>query len=236
MKEKFRILDWDSSFFEFKVGQVDNDQSLTPDFLKHLDNNQLQLCYYLSNKKLSKDSLVNDYYKIERILTRIPIVKRIGNWTEIHEKITSYRARTPTAELYDLARLSGSLGRFAQDPNIPEYKYHDLFNNWIENSVKRKIADEVLVYKEKGKIIGFVTLKWDGENGYGPLLAVNREFEGKGVAFALMRAIETKLLENNCKYFISGTQKDNRKALTIFKRFGFELQSAEYVYHLWRKK
>ena len=113
--------------------------------------------------------------------------------------------------------------------------YRRLFENWIRNSVKKNIADEVLVYKVANEIVGFATIKFEGNIGNAPLLAVRREYEGKGFSFALMRAIETRLIENNCKYVLSGTQKINTKALAAFKRYGAVPQAAEYIYHLWRK-
>ena len=131
--------------------------------------------------------------------------------------------------------LAGENGRFGNDPSIPKEIYRELFKCWIRNSVKKVIADEVLVYKVDEEIVGFATIKVEGDKGYAPLLAVKREYEGKGVSFALMRAIETRLIENNCKYVLSGTQEINKKALATFKRYGLKPQPAEFIYHLWRK-
>jgi ribosomal protein S18 acetylase RimI-like enzyme len=98
------------------------------------------------------------------------------------------------------------------------------------------LATDVLVYRVNGKIIGFITIKVDGKKGSAPLLAVNIDYEGIGVSFALMRAAETVLVKHGCTSVLGGTQDLNQKTLKITERYGFKFQKIEYVYHLWNKK
>ena len=237
MTRKFELLEWDSNFFGFKVAKIGKDFLIERpyDLLWSLYKENVELVYYTSTIPASEELLTNDWYSIQLVSERVPILKEMTNKTEIHEKISSFQGSEPTEDLVTLALLAGRKGRFGNDPNISEETYKALFKEWITNSVKRIVADDVLVYRSGNRIVGFATIKVEGSTGYAPLLAVSREFEGTGVSFALMRAIETRLIENNCKYVMSGTQAINRKALATFQRYGLEPQPPEFVYHLWKK-
>ncbi|WP_157718001.1 GNAT family N-acetyltransferase [Gramella sp. MAR_2010_147] len=201
--------------------------------LRQLNEQDIELIVFNSSKP-DFEKLENRYYEIVKVYNRVPIIKEVKSKTINHPKIFSYKDEIPSPELIDLAKLAGKEGRFGRDHRISQETYDKIFEEWITNSVKRIVADEVLVYKVDEKVVGFGTLKIEGDNGFGPLFAVNRDYEGKGVSFALMRAIENKLIEKKCKYLVSGTQEINKKALGAFRRFGFELQTPEFVYHLWK--
>lgn len=237
MSENFQIQEWDTNFFGFSVAKTVMDylSSNPMDKLKLLHDSEITLIVFNSSKP-DFEKVFNKYYKIVKVYTRIPIIKEVKKITTNHPNISSFEGELPTPELFALAKLAGKEGRFGRDSNISKTQYDKIFEEWIINSVNRTVADEVLVFKHNGKVVGFGSIKIEGENGFAPLFAVDRKYEGKGVSFALMRAIENKLIEEKCKYLVSGTQEINKKALSSFKRFGFELQTPEYVYHLWRKK
>lgn len=236
MDKGFQIQEWDTNFFGFRVIKIKEDflNENPVKKLKDLYHKNVKLAYYSSGNS-DFERLKNNFYDVTLVYTRIPIIKEVKTLTKVHPNISSYECSSPSKEIISLARLAGKEGRFGRDSRISDEIYNEIFKQWITNSTNRTIADDVLVYKVEGKVVGFGTIKIDGENGYAPLFAVNRKFEGKGVSFALMRAIENSLIENNCKYLVSGTQKINSKALTSFKRFGFEFQAHENVYHLWKK-
>ena len=232
----FEILKWDSEFFDLKVIKVVNDYLAGDPMLKLklLYEENADLIYYTA-KDEELFGFDNPYYDISLVSTRVPLIKKINTVTEIHPNISLYDKLPPDEKLISLAQLAGRQGRFGMDPRISENIFNKIFENWIINSINKKMADEVIVYKDNEIIVGFATIKIDGDKGYGPLLAVDRAFEGKGVSFALMRAVETRLIEHGCEYLLSGTQEKNKKALAAFSRFGIESKTPEYVYHLWRK-
>ncbi len=232
----FTILKWDSEFFDLKVVKVDNnDLAVDPIMkLKFLYEENADLIYYTA-KDEDLVKFENQYYDISLVSTRVPIIKKITSLTEIHPNISLYDKLSPDENLISLAQLAGRQGRFGMDTRISTNIYNKIFESWITNSIKKIMADEVIVYKNNDTIVGFATIKIDGNKGYAPLMAVNRSFEGKGVSFAIMRAVESRLIKYGCEYLLSGTQEVNKKALAAFRRFGLELQTPEYVFHLWRK-
>lgn len=236
MDKGFQIQDWDTNFFGFKVVKVLDDFLAveTELKLKSFYEDVVELIYYTAENPNFKN-FNNSFYDINLVSTRVPIIKKITNVTKIHPKISLYNELPPDKNLIALACLGGKQSRFGMDQRISEKVFNDIFKNWITNSIKKVIADEVLVYKEDDVIVGFATIKAEGDKGYAPIIAVDRSFHGKGVSVALSRAIEIRLMEYGCDCVIGATQEINKKALASFEKFGYELQTSEYVYHLWKK-
>jgi dTDP-4-amino-4,6-dideoxy-D-galactose acyltransferase len=237
MQQVFDFMEWDSEFFGFKVAKIPNNSIANNPciILEDLYRNNINLCYYSSNTQLNDPIYKNKFYDIKLVVKRVPIVKHISKVTPFHDNITFYNKSFPDEDLIRLAQSAGKQGRFGNDSNIPKSKYEELFKNWIINSVNGQMASDILVYKVDGKIVGFTSLKIDKGIGYAPLFAVDREFEGKGVSFALMRAAETTFIKKGVKKVLSGTQEINKKAVKVYERYGFKILEPEYVYHLWKK-
>lgn len=237
MKECYEILEWDSDYFGFKVAKINKGilSKELEDCFGQLKENNVKLAYYFSNLPLTSSVIENKFYEVSLVHKRIPLIKTLSKSTVIHEKISLYNKSYPEDELIELAQLAGSYSRFGVDVHIPKDQFNKLFEIWIINSVKKEMASDVLVYREKDKIIGFATIKMEDGIAHTPLFAVARPFEGKGVSFALMRAIETILLERGCTKVLGGTQEINIKALKVYERYGLVVQKPEYVYHFWRR-
>jgi len=238
MSKNYKIVSWDTTFFGFKVARLEAniiERQTGSDQLKFMYTDDIQLAYYVGKSPIDDNILSNDFFDIHLVITRVPIVKDLSAIDYNHDKIYSYSESYPDDELIKLSQLAGAQGRFGKDPNISKDDCNDIFKNWIINSVNRKMASDVLVYKEDGKIVGFSTLQIENGVGYAPLFAVAREYEGKGISFALMKAAESVMFAKGVTKVLSGTQNLNKKALAIYKRYGFEIQEPEYVYHFWRK-
>ena len=238
MNEMYEIVSWDTNFFGFQVARVKANiitKKAGVSQLSELYNDDIKLAYYVGKMPLDENLLKNDYFDIHRVITRVPIMKNLVEIKYDHDKIFSYSKDYPDEDLIKLAQLAGAQGRFGKDPNISEQQCNDIFKNWIINSVNRKMASDVLVYKEDGRVIGFSTLQVGNGVGYAPLFAVAREFEGRGISFALMKAAESVMFSKGVTKVLSGTQNLNLKALAIYRRYGFEIREPEYVYHFWRK-
>lgn len=236
MSEYYKILNWDTQFFDFKVVEIKKDVLSNYKVTQVLDDlaaSQVKLGYYTSSILL-KD-LKSDLYDINYIVKRIPLEKKITNHAPFHENIELYNEDYVDEALMKLAQLAGRQGRFGNDINISDTLCDEIFKNWIINSVNKKMASHILVYKVASKIVGFATIDIRDGKGYTPLFAVDRKFEGTGVSFALMRAVETILFEEGCPIAVGGTQELNQKALKIYQRYGLIPLDSEYVYHIWKK-
>ena len=235
MNDKIIDLSWDSEFFGFPVSKIEN-VTLSKTFLKsvHLIC-KAKLIYYYNDEALDEKLFDNSFYEVKLVDIKVPLKKVLDKETNIHPNISFYQETEAGKELIELAQIAGVHTRFNIDGNIPKVKYRDLFTEWIERSVKKEIADFILVYKINNKIVGFAIIDIRQNSPYISLFAVHPDYEGKGISFALMRAIENKLRDLGYKEVFGATQQVNRKALVVYERYGLKRLPSQYVYHLWKR-
>lgn len=238
MEKNYEILDWDSDFFGFTVAKIKNDFLIAGDggeLFECLKSKEVKLAYYNTKSPLDEFFFDNKNYEIKLVHKRILLEKNLTKVTKLHENITFYDKEYPDDNMIKLAQRAGVHGRFGTDSNISSEKYNELFKEWMTNSVLKRMASDVLVYTEDNEIVGLATVKLESDFAYMPLFAVKREFEGRGISFALMRAVESVALERGYSKVLGGTQDLNLKALKVYERYGIQVIGDEYIYHLWRK-
>lgn len=231
-------LEWDSEFFSFDVGRIHGKLKAKENgknFIEIVKSNNARLIYYSSELKL-EFSIINKIIGSIKLvdlkttfLKILPDCKRI-----IQPLIFSYNKDYPEEKLIDLAIQSGEYSRFKVDKNIPDKKFKELYKLWIVNSVNRKFANEVLVYRVSNKIAGFVTLiEEDGVGSIG-IIAVDKDQRGKGIGKILMNSAEYWFWNNNIRTIKVITQGENLPACMLYEKFGYHKIKQEYFYHIWK--
>lgn len=230
----YEILDWDSNFFGLKVARITPHISLEvyKKLLSHLYKDGFELVYFNSHFGLPE----SEFYKIIKIDEVVELSKKLKVRKKFHPKVKLFDKPNATLEMQDLVKRIARRSRFYFDDNIPKSKVYELYNIWLDKSVKLISADSVIVYEDDNKVKGFATIKIM-KNGIGviPLMGVDAKSEGKGISFMLMEAIESYLLEENCTILKSSTQAKNLKALKVYERFGIKCEKNFSINHLWRK-
>ncbi|WP_051935900.1 GNAT family N-acetyltransferase [Salegentibacter sp. Hel_I_6] len=230
----FEVLDWDSDFFGVKVAKIDPKLKIENynKLIQNLDKENIELAYFNSDFVLPS----SDLYEVIKLDNKIALSKKLGTRKDFHPGIRFYTNSTPTPEMFQLSKRIARRSKFYDDANISKKKVYELYELWLDKSVKGILADAVIVYEENGVILGLVSIKINEKNeGIIPLLGVDAKHEGKSISFYLMAAVETYLLENNCEVLISSTQAQNLKALKVYERFGVHCEKGLYINHLWRK-
>ena len=231
---KIEYLSWDSDFFNKKIGRIltENTDNLTQ-ILEDAKSANYQLVYVFGNK---------DFFVAEEILTqfsgklidrKVSFEKNIENAQERPVFISEYTSNELTAELEELAYISGEYSRFKLDKKFETNDFYRMYKIWIENSVKRKIADNVFVAKENDTIKGMVTLKVGKEKGQIGLIAVSPDTQGKGYGKALISACENELLSKEVYKLEVPTQIDNQQACLFYEKCGFQVKDITNIYHFW---
>lgn len=154
-------------------------------------------------------------------------------------KIRPYQSGASVEKLKELAVTSGAYSRFNVDQQIPRAGYHAMFHAWMDNSLSRKVADEVFVAidGESGQEVGFVTVKCKHRNVNIGLLAVQESYRRAGLATALLSraalwAVEQLGSASDATMDVV-TQGANEAACKCYEHFGFSVQSRQAVYHVW---
>ena len=126
--------------------------------------------------------------------------------------------------------------RFMKDKRFGSDKASALNYKWAVNCCRGR-SDEVLVSDVENKVAGFITCNIESiENmQYGDiqLLAVDKDFRGRGLAKDLVSAAKNWFKENNCKFVDVSTQSDNLPALDIYKKSNFVDAYSQITLHKW---
>lgn len=230
---KYIHLEWDSIFFGFKVAKVYLEKNIEEviDTLNELYNDDYKLIYIYSNFLIEDNSIL---LKMNGSLVdkKVTLITEINDNKSFQENIDIKDVSIKSDDIVKLAIESGNYSRFKIDKNFQAGKFEKMYTQWIENSVSRKIADHVLVFKQNK---GLLTLKHNkGESIIG-LLAVNQNSRGERIGTKLIMQSKKICMEHNHNRLKVTTQLDNEIAMKFYANNGFEIEKVEYIYHFWQK-
>ncbi len=238
MNTKYDILSWDSDFFGYKVGQIDDlefDENKLDEILCLLNREQVRLVYYSSKVELKGAEIISNHYTGKFVGKKITYIKKPQRNLLSSDLIFSYKANYPEDKLIKLAIESGVYSRFNIDDQVGTQKFEDLYKLWIVNSVNKEIAREVLVCRHNNDIVGFVTLEEKNLRANIGIIAVDSDYRGKGIGKSLMYAAEKWTKDHFLNDIQVVTQYENRSACRLYERCGYIADKIEYFYHFWKK-
>jgi dTDP-4-amino-4,6-dideoxy-D-galactose acyltransferase len=224
-------LEWDTNFFGIKVGEVCVTDSVDFNLLKNFD-----LIYIKSEVKLTaipKEANVSfEEQRVEFIKDLIQENEIIDSNIFSLEQLSSVNIE----ELYDLAFESGKHSRFKLDKKL-NHRFHDLYRSWIDQTVNHNFDTNMFIYVIKNQIVGFITFKIDKVTQAGKvgLIAVNSNFQGKGIGKKLIFATENFCKTISIKSLTIPTQLDNEPACLFYKKIGYNICNILNVKHVWIK-
>jgi len=230
------ILEWDSTFFGFKIGRIVLDKELdVQNSLFELEKKESVLTYVFSREPVEKSMLRR--YNGELADTKVWFTKTIldvdANFSD--KSIVEDAKYLDKEKIYKLAYLSGNYSRFKLDSNIPRKKFEQMYKLWVDNSLSGNLASKVFVYLLSNEIVGFVTLAVKDGFGEIGLIAVAAEAQGKSIGSKLIHRVEVFLKQNGIEELRVPTQKENRQAMQFYKKNNFLVLEEILIYHFWNK-
>ncbi len=233
-----RQKEWDSEFFCLNVAEAilsDFSESNLIKFVETLKKGKYSLVYIYPQDIKSYELLINN--KIPLVDKKVSFQKnvKISSITLVKE-IQSYRLNKEYPKLLELAYASGEYSRFKLDTNFEISAFENLYKTWLDNSINKKIADDVLVWcSEKNEMLGFITYKIKNSILKIGLLAVDKNARGYGVGKALMQHIEYIAYNNKLSIIEVDTQENNQIACAFYKNIGYKVHKTQSIFHLWLK-
>lgn len=234
-------LEWDSSFFEFNVGNIKGTikEPADLDILERIiREHNFALCYYATAEELPESLCVANGLEINLVDYKVTYLKEITGPYQKNPFILP--ARNLSSEqrntLRKLAIQSGAYSRFKKDKKIEKEKFEKMYALWMTNSLNGKIADEVLVYMVEGIIAGFFTVGLRNSRAEITIMAVEEQFRGRGIAKAMMMCAESYFFEKGEKTIQIITQLENRPACMLYEKQGYKIEKVMNVYHIWAKR
>ena len=234
----YHQLDWDSQFFGYKIAAI-RAQNLEFIALKNTvgelaeQGYKLAYCFARPDDEISNSSMLSaSGLLVDEKITFFTRINEEDNFT-ISPFIKSYYQDYASEKLKSLALQSGVYSRFKTDPNFHNAEYEKLYLTWIEKSVKKEIADEVLVYCEDEDEKGLITLEFKANSGSIGLLAVDEKERGKSIGKKLVHSAMLYFREKKVNIVEVVTQGKNTGACGFYKSMGFDVKSVVNIYHLW---
>jgi dTDP-4-amino-4,6-dideoxy-D-galactose acyltransferase len=227
-------LDWDSTFFNKNVGEleIDNAQKFISE-IKVADYQKYDLLYVkmVEDKSLELHGFIQTYSETKLVFSKkIALVKDREN----DEIYSIFDVNFNVSEIYQLAYESGKQSRFSLDPKIKQIEFKYLYNLWVDNSINGKFADGILVYKDQNSILGFVTYKTNQDVATIGLIAVNPKYQGRGIGRKLIQSLENKLAIIGVATVKIPTQLQNEMACGFYTKMGYQLIDSTILKHFWK--
>ncbi len=133
-------------------------------------------------------------------------------------------------DIPELKEISKSLfieSRFYNDPFFSKEEADNLYQAWIENSVKGKVADLVLFIPD----MGFVTCrKSEGSVGQIVLIGIRRGFRNQGAGAMLVVEAVKFFRKEGIRSVTVRTQLKNISAMNFYLKRGFYIKGSDLVY------
>lgn len=133
------------------------------------------------------------------------------------------------SDLAQLKKITSNLysnTRITNDPRTRDFT-NKYYMKWVENSVKGEAADSVLVWNEKGEILGYVSLQKKGQI---PLIGVAESARGKGIAKELLNASLAQFKKWSVKNVNIDTQINNIPAIRAYQSAGFKIVDSHFTF------
>lgn len=237
--QEYQLLSWDSDVFGFPIAKIIPERMAQDQLLHHLADlkqQQVKLVYWASDSldpisqsaALAAGGIIADYkttYQID--------LENLNNRPVIDAEIESYSQAAPNDDLFELAYESGLYSRFKVDPRISDEQFKKVYRLWMINSVRKQIAQEVLVIKRDNKIVGMVTLGEKNQSGDIGLLAVNPNYRGQQIGSKLVYAAQAWCVNKGYKQGQVVTQQLNLPAAALYEKCGYSVEKVENFFHFW---
>ncbi len=233
-----KYLDWDSKFFNKKIGKFNldfDDISYVEFQFEKAIVDRYKLIYVFTNPSFFFPPAFLSRYKGILVDTKVKYRQKLlmNTNSKSLSNIHTFQVGDDLETLYNLAYLSGNFSRFKKDIYFSDHEFKNLYRTWIDNSIKGVLADKIFLYKKNDNILGMVTVKILQEIGTIGLMATDNESRGKGIGTALLNQARI-YLSTNCNYNLEvTTQKANKLACRFYEANGMEVKQKTNVYHFW---
>lgn len=218
-----RRLNWDSEFFDLEIAEI-----LDENNINYSECYKYDLIYYKSEKNFDITGFNLNYSE-----NKVVFEKNNINPSHNKTKVISYQNDSLNT-LYELAFESGKYSRFLKDDLFGIENFKKLYREWIDNSINKKFADDILIYKIDDEILGFVTYKIFNNYAQIGLIAVDNRHQGKGIGKELIDGLELKLYQNKIYTLKIPTQLENCNACNFYNKMGYKIIENTPIKHYWK--
>ena len=218
---------WDSTFFGYKIGKVEINSILNvKDLINTIKNSPFDMVQVFSNQNLES------VFKQNPIDLKLTYSKKVATGTTNNHCIKSVN-KDLDGTLVKLAKEAGIHSRYKTDKNL-QLKFEEMYETWMNKSLKRELAIEVFAYQDKNRINGMVTINKKLKKAEIGLIAVDNKAQSKGIGTQLLQSVENWALKQNLENICVATQEENYNACQFYEKNNYIIYDKTYIYHVWK--
>ena len=219
-------LEWDSLFFNKEIYTFDEIEDLKS--LNKLKN-------YIIQKKIdNKDRLSEVEIKKKKFkyVSGHTVLELSNIYIYIYIRKNSFIKTGNIEDLNQIKEIIKGLYPYSRFYKISSEKVDSFYYEWVKKAILGKFDDICFVYKEFGKIKGFITLKVKDKELHIGLIGVDKNETSKGIGKELLvKAVEFGK-SHNCEKIIVATQIENKGAINFYKKNGYKIiQEEKWFYY-----
>ena len=237
---EFQLLKWDSELFGFKVANILISTPTLEEFeriFENLKKQQIRLAYWQTSPKFKFQDEIAKKCSGLLVDLKTTFSKELSDrkeiTTEIDDSIVLFSDTIVNKQMIELSLQCGEYSRFRVDPNVPYPIFDKLYTLWIEKSVSKELADDILIYKKENTIAGLATVYTNESIGHIGLIGVDKHYRGMGIGNKLIAAAINYFNKAECNSIEVVTQGKNIAACALYEKNGFYIKSQTNYYHFW---
>lgn len=234
---ELKKLEWDSLFFDMEIYslQVDINYSIKDTLIQKIEEVSNKNTKFLIQTLIPSDEhrTIEHIQEVgfEYVETKINLTKDVMIENNVDENMYLKKIKfEDTFSFRDiLFDMYGENSRFTSitSSQIVNKFYYE----WIINSIVGRHDDECIGYYSDGQLNGFLTYKIRDNRMTIGLLGVLPDFQGRGISSYLIEYAAQLAAENKCKKITISTQESNTKAISVYLKKGFMIESKEDWYY-----
>jgi dTDP-4-amino-4,6-dideoxy-D-galactose acyltransferase len=230
-------LKWDSEFFGKKIGELTLDFESLPQSEAFIGKAKEDGFKYITCKLQSQQANIIRALELFGFhLSDIGVTWAVETEQFIYKNVTTnFEIRKSIAVATDkdipmLKEIAKSLfgdSRFYSDPFFSKEEADNLYQTWVENSVKGAVADIVFCIPDKG----FITCKKSKNNsGEIVLIGIRKDCRGEGFGLSLVEKAIKWFITQSINHVSVRTQLKNLNAMNFYVKLGFRIEGYDIVF------
>lgn len=231
-------LKWDTEFFGYPVAKIslNKNGSGNLDFLfRQLESDNYRVTYFfvppeekgIISRILNKGGILVDQ--------KTTFTKTSEKHNKFSDNIIEFQGEEINEKLIQLVLESGIYSRFRTDVNFKNKEYERLYIEWLDKSVKKKIAFKIFLAIKESDIIGITTVGVKENQADIGLVAVCESSRGQGIGYNLIQSADNAAFELGLKEIKVVTQLQNKRACHLYEKCNFQIENVTNIYHYWQK-
>jgi len=230
-------LAWDTQFFGLNIARVRGD-TLTTERADAIDRwcraNGTRLLYFLARSDDPTTAAIAEQAGYREVDRRVTLRRPLVDFHPATDSTITPFVNSDLDPLRQIARASYHDSRFYHDGRLPRAKCDELFDLWTSQACQRH-PDHVLVAREDGTPVGYVTCKSDptSHEAMIDLIGVAESARGRGVGTRLVDAALAWAALRGATTISVVTQARNTAAIRLYERRGFVTSLVQRYYHKW---